>query len=62
MDAMEKLTRAVCKIRPEAPLFLSTKHPKGREIGSEGRELAPSGTGNIERNRGEISESLDDFG
>jgi len=62
MDAMEKLTRAVCKIRPEAPLFLSTKHPKGREIGSEGRELAPAGTGNVERNRGEISESLDDFG
>lgn len=60
MDAMERLTRAVCKIRPDDPLFLSTKHTKGGEIGSEDREFDPSGTGKIERNRAEESVSLDD--
>jgi integrase len=61
MDAMERLTRAVCKIRPENPVFLSMKQKKGGEIGSGDSELAPSGTRKIERNGAEITESLDDF-
>ncbi len=61
MDAMERLTRAVCKIRPGGPLFLSTKRLKGGEIGSGDRESDPAGTGNIERNRAEESDSLDEF-
>ena len=61
MDAMERLTRAVCKIRPDAPLFLSTKCLKGGEIGSGGRDLAPLETRNIDRNGAEESDSLDDL-
>jgi integrase len=61
MDAMERLTRAVCKIRPDGPLFLSTKGSKGGEIGSGARDFDPSGTRQVERNMVEESESLDDF-
>ena len=61
MDAMEKLTRAMCKIRPEAPLFLSTKCSKARGIGSEAREIPPLETRNIERYGAETSVSHDDF-
>jgi hypothetical protein len=53
MDAMERLTRAVCKIRPDGPSFLSRKGWKGGEIGSGEGELSPAGTGKVERNRGE---------
>ena len=61
MDAMERLTRAVCKIRPDAPLFLSMKDKKGGEIGSGARVIAPAGAGNIERFSPAESESLDDL-
>jgi integrase len=60
MDAMERLTRAVCKIRPDAPLFLSMKDRKGGEIGSGARVIAPAGAGNIERFPAAETESLDD--
>jgi len=61
MDAMERLTRAMCKIRPESPLFFATKDKKGGENGSGDREFAPSGTGKVEKNEVEISDSHDDF-
>lgn len=61
MDAMERLTRAVCKARPDGPLFLPTKCSKGGEIANGARGIAPAGAGNIDRFSAAETESLDDF-
>lgn len=61
MDAMERLTRAVCKIRPGGPPFFATKDKKGGEIGSGDRKFDPAGTGKVEKNRAKEYDSLDDF-
>ena len=60
MDAMERLTRAVCKIRPEASSFLSRKHLKGGGIGTGAREIAPAGAVKVDRFSAAETESLDD--
>ena len=61
MDAMERLTKAVCKIRPESPLFLPTKGLKGGEIGVAAPEIDPRGTGKREKYMEKITDSLDEF-